>query len=166
MNISVKAREAAAPTLIFGGALLIAIGVRAYATSAREISSFAKAPDQSSIERTSTADPPRSTAPEQHDPFKAPADQISSQPHGARQPDRVAFGSQAFACQTKDGILAVTKVVNTHDPKRMAKTLKSGKCIIIKEGTNATIVSTEGNISKLILDGKTLYTLASPTRPL
>jgi hypothetical protein len=166
MNFSDKAREAAAPTLIFGVALIIAIGVRSYATSAREISSFAKAPNQSTIERTSTNDAPLSTAPEQHDPVKEPADQVSSQPHEARQPDRVAFGSEAFACQTENGVLAVTKVLNVHDPKRMAKALKSRKCTVIKEGTNATIVSTEGNISKFILHGKTLYTLASTTRPL
>lgn len=166
MNFSDRAREAAAPTLIFGGALIIAIGVRVYATSARDISSFAKVPDQSFIERTSTNDAPRSTMPEQHDPVKVPADQASSQPHEARQRDRVAFGSQAIACQTENGVLAVTKVLNAHDPKRMAKALKSRKCFVIKEGTNATIVSTEGTISKFILDGKTLYTLASTTHPL
>jgi hypothetical protein len=166
MNFSDKTREAIAPTLIFAVALMIAIGVRAYATSAREISSFAKAPNQSSIESTSTNDAPRSTASEKHNPGEEPANQVSSQPHETRQPDRIVFGSEAFACQTENGVLAVTKVLNVHDPKRMAKALKSKKCIAIKEGTNATILSTEGNISKFVLNGKTLFTLASTTRRL
>jgi hypothetical protein len=166
MNFSDKRREAVAPTLIFGVALMIAIGVRAYATSAREISSFAKAPNQSSIENTSTNDAPRFTASEKHYPVEGPADQVSSHPHATRQPGRIAFGSEAFACQTENGVLAVTKVLNVHDPKRMAKALKSKKCIAIEEGANATLLSTEGNISKFILHGKTLYTLVSMARRL
>jgi hypothetical protein len=164
MNISDKAREAAAPVLIFGCALIIAIGVRAYATSAREINTLATATNQSTIERISTNDAPLSTAPKQQDPVKAPADQASSRPDESLQQDRVAFRSAAFACQTESGVRAVAKVIVANDPKRTARALKLGKCIVMKGGMNATIVSTDGSISKFTLDGKTLYILASKTQ--
>jgi len=166
MNISDKTREAAAPALIFGGALIIAIGVRAYAISAGEINTFAKAPNQSSIERTSTNDAQLSTATKQQDTVEAPADLASSRPHEALRQERVAFRSEAFACQTESGVRAVAKVINANDPKRTAKALKLGKCLVMKGGMNATIVSTDGNISKFTLDGKTLYILSSRTQPL
>ncbi len=162
MNFPHFAKDAAGPAFIFCFALFGALGVGAYATTPRQTASMTPKPlNPQPTEVMSATEERTPVTLEKREPQEEARAAVALQSQEKSPVDRISFGNDAFACPTENGVVAVSKAGIAHNSRRLAKIMKSRKCIAMSEGATATAISTAEDVTKFMQNGKILYTLTT-----